>query len=342
MELIDRYIHEVGRHLPRKERADIQTELRSLLLDSLESGGGEEANEEQVIALLKDFGPPQKVAASYRPTNQYLIGPELYPMFRLVMPIVLAVIVGVNLFTLALAGLIDTTIVPLEMLGNLFSGLISAFGMTVLTFAILQRITGWARIVEDEDWDPSDLPEIEDSDQFKRSELIVGIVFATLILGLLWFFPEKIGVMIMPGAGLIPNPVIIQYIPLISVLLLLGIGLNVFVLRQGRWQMLTRLIKVGLDIFSVFVLYALVIGHKNWLGEHADGGFFDAIGSISAGGLTNTESAQVIGMQFFQFGLTIALIVVAISAAIDLFGLVKQMIAPEKPYLVLQAPEDGK
>ena len=36
MELIDRYVREVGRHLPRKNRADIETELRSLLVDNLE------------------------------------------------------------------------------------------------------------------------------------------------------------------------------------------------------------------------------------------------------------------------------------------------------------------
>ena len=37
MDLIDRYVHEVGRYLPRKNRADIQAELRSLLIDTLEA-----------------------------------------------------------------------------------------------------------------------------------------------------------------------------------------------------------------------------------------------------------------------------------------------------------------
>ena len=34
MELIDRYVHAVGRQLPRKKRADIEAELRSALTDS--------------------------------------------------------------------------------------------------------------------------------------------------------------------------------------------------------------------------------------------------------------------------------------------------------------------
>lgn len=35
-EMIERYVHEVGRHLPRKNREDIQMELHSLLQDTLE------------------------------------------------------------------------------------------------------------------------------------------------------------------------------------------------------------------------------------------------------------------------------------------------------------------
>ena len=36
VELIDRYLHEVGQHLPGRMRADVQAELHSLLIDTLE------------------------------------------------------------------------------------------------------------------------------------------------------------------------------------------------------------------------------------------------------------------------------------------------------------------
>jgi len=35
MNLIDKYIAEVGKHLPRKQRADIEAEIRSTLEDML-------------------------------------------------------------------------------------------------------------------------------------------------------------------------------------------------------------------------------------------------------------------------------------------------------------------
>ena len=41
MKLIDRYVHEVGRYIPRRQRGDILEELRSLLVDTLEDNYGE-------------------------------------------------------------------------------------------------------------------------------------------------------------------------------------------------------------------------------------------------------------------------------------------------------------
>ncbi len=67
MELIDRYVYEVGRHLPRKDRSDIQVELQSTLVDTLEDRVEGDPSQEDVVALLKEFGSPQKVAASYWP-----------------------------------------------------------------------------------------------------------------------------------------------------------------------------------------------------------------------------------------------------------------------------------
>ncbi len=40
--------------------------------------------------VLKEYGSPAKVAAAYHPTR-YLIGPQLYPFFLMVVKIVLGV-----------------------------------------------------------------------------------------------------------------------------------------------------------------------------------------------------------------------------------------------------------
>ena len=91
MELIERYVNDVGRRLPKKQRDEVRRELRSALLDAVEPSEGE-PSEADVVAALTRMGPPETVAASYRPADQYLIGPELYPDFKRVLGIVMAIL----------------------------------------------------------------------------------------------------------------------------------------------------------------------------------------------------------------------------------------------------------
>ena len=67
MELIERYLQEIGRHLPANKRADILSELRSSLDDSLEARTNGQPSEEAIVQIIKEMGAPRKVAASYYP-----------------------------------------------------------------------------------------------------------------------------------------------------------------------------------------------------------------------------------------------------------------------------------
>ena len=83
MNLIDKYIAEVGKHLPRKNRTDIEAEIRSTLEDMLDERKQADSRpeEELVMELLKEYGAPVEVAAKYKP-HPYLIGPRLFPLFE--------------------------------------------------------------------------------------------------------------------------------------------------------------------------------------------------------------------------------------------------------------------
>ena len=53
MNLLDRYVSEVGKYLPRKNRADIEAEIRSTLEDMIEERNqAGAADEAAVIALF--------------------------------------------------------------------------------------------------------------------------------------------------------------------------------------------------------------------------------------------------------------------------------------------------
>ncbi|HSQ18530.1 MAG TPA: hypothetical protein VLM83_12575, partial [Anaerolineales bacterium] len=76
MELVTRYVSEVGRQLPEKTRADLEKEIRSLIeaaLDDRAQKTGRPVDEDMIVEVLKEFGPPEKMAASYLP-ERYLIG----------------------------------------------------------------------------------------------------------------------------------------------------------------------------------------------------------------------------------------------------------------------------
>jgi hypothetical protein len=90
MNLIDKYISEVGDYLPGRQKADIQAEIRSLIEDMLDerSRASNRARDDNglIVEVLKEFGSPRKVASSYLP-QRYLIGPQLFPTFMLVLRI---------------------------------------------------------------------------------------------------------------------------------------------------------------------------------------------------------------------------------------------------------------
>jgi len=334
MNLLDRYIHEVGRFLPRNNRGDIQAELRSSIVDSLEDRFGPEADESQVAELLKELGKPRDVASSYHPQGQYLIGPGLYPVFRMVAWIVVAAVLGAQLLAFGVSILVDgDAFAPLEMLASLVNSIPASLGWVLITFMILQYYDA-KPYLEDKPWDPRDLPEVNLEQVLKRGELIFGLVLGTLFLVLVTLFPQWIGFITTPGGKFYPNPVIIDYLVLIQVSLLANILLKIYLLWRGRWSMLTRLIKLGLEGFSVVILALLVQGHNVWLASRSAGGLFDgleAISSITDGGW------QIVGMQSFRLGFSVALIVTIVEIFVTVYRLLKNKFSPAVVPAVVRA-----
>lgn len=320
MNLIDRYIHEIGRHLPRKNRTDIQAELRSSVVDSLEDRYGSEASESEVAGLLKEVGRPRGVAASFYPQGQYLIGPVLYPLFRMVIWIVIAAVLGAQLLAWGVGIFIAGDPFPvIDMLASLLNSIPASLGWVVLTFMILQRFDVKPDL-EDESWDPQTLPQINEDDDLKRGELIVGLVFSILILVLVMFFPQWIGFVTTPGGKFYPNPVIIQYLGWIKISLLAGIGLDIILLWKRRWSTVSRITKIAVNLLSIAVLTLLVQGHNAWLAARGSSGFFDAIEAIP--GVVGGEW-EVVGMHGFRVAFVVALVVTIIETIAALYRMIR-------------------
>ena len=92
MELLDRYLESVRKHLPWQGQDDILAELRANLesqLDDKEAGLGRPLSREEAEQWLKELGPPILMAARYQ-RQQYLIGPAVFPIYWYVLRLALA------------------------------------------------------------------------------------------------------------------------------------------------------------------------------------------------------------------------------------------------------------
>lgn len=281
MELINAYVAEVGRHLPEKQRADIEREIRSMIEDTLEDESRAQnrpADEDLLVAVLKRLGPPEKLAASYAPPS-YLVGPALYPSYllslRLVLGIVLTLgVIGVAISVALGAGFGTNANAPLKVLSGLAQGalgLVSAglqvVGMVTIIFALIQRTApGLKPASVPSDFDPRKLKVASkpESEPFKPAGLVVDIVMTLIALALFNSFQQQIGIYSFNGSQWTFVPVLtaafFAYVPYMSVLWALEVALKGSVLAAGRWTETTRWLQIGLKVLSIGLLYVILTG----------------------------------------------------------------------------------
>ncbi len=317
MELIERYLHQVGKHLPGKNREDILAEIKSHLEDTLDERTGGKPTDEDVVALLLETGSPQKIAASYAPQGQYLVGPTLYPLWRLVTGIAIAATLGAQLLAWGISVWVENGFVnTAEMLGGLLNSVPMTIGWVVIVFMILQA-KGVNPKLDAESWNPRTLPAIDNSKEVKRGESIAGIIFGCLFLAMLTVMPQWIG--IYDGREFFSNPIIIQYLPWICLSLLISIGLDIYLLWRGHWNVASRAVQIGANIFSIVVLTLLFQGHNTWLAQHGYPGVTVRLVDLSGDIMSNIE---MIGMQAFRLAFGVALVVTVIDTISKLVHLI--------------------
>jgi len=341
--LFDRYVHEVGRRLPRRMRADVEAELRSLLTDSLRGrAGGKEPSdaasmEAEQDAVLKAFGPPEKTAARYAPPRRWLIGPNLYETYRITL---FGSGIGITALVLLLGGLSllggGDDIFPglLDFAGVYFQFMMIGFGAITLVFAIVERTLPEEAAAEEKEagWDPRTLPEIHDPARIERGGLILEIVGVCAALAVFNLFPGLIGFHFGGYVGehtlrwysvpILSDYFYANYLPWWNVNFLLTLTLNVFLLRRGRWGLLTRIADLILGVYGIVLLAAMLAG--------------PSLLDVQA---APTEDLKLVLQSIFSGLIPAALAVVLLVALIDAVGKFIKIIrtdykfpAPERPW----------
>jgi hypothetical protein len=190
MDLIDRYLDTVRLMLPGSQRDDIIAELRDILMsrrEEQEAALGRPLTRPETESLLHTFGHPMVVAGRYG-RQGYLIGPDLYPVYLLVLKLVIAAVT----FSALLTAVVQSAISPSHIghaivtaIGIVWTGGFASVGAVTLVFATLQHTGAGARLLTD--WRVDELPRFNHRRRRAPAwfEQSAGIVAQALFL--LWW-----------------------------------------------------------------------------------------------------------------------------------------------------------
>jgi hypothetical protein len=170
MDLLDRYLQAVRTYLPKGQQDDIIKELGENLraqIEDRESELGRPLSEDELAAIVKKHGHPIVVASRYRQAR-HLIGPTLFPVYWLVMKIIL-VVVAFSYGVAAIVMLAGNNPIA-QVLGAVFSfvgAALPTFAWVTITFAVLDLCNAKFHLLEtwtkecNEKFDPRKLPAVQ-------------------------------------------------------------------------------------------------------------------------------------------------------------------------------------
>lgn len=315
-ELLQRYLLAVKRELGGKQREDIAAEIESYIFDLLEERHpkAKEIGKSELEAILKEMGAPRKVAAQYSP-NRYLIGPRLFPVYWLVVRIVIAVVFGSITLSLLINAIINPPIEIgasiFEYLGTVWSGILSAAGAVTLVFAAIDRATEGKPIDEIEELQELDLSELPELPETEKEVSIVETSFEIFfgILGIVFFtYVQKTG-------GYLPafkNPAadaqmariftdgFLRFIPVLLALNGLEVARSITLLVQRHHSALTNWWQIAQEcaqiVLNGFLLGALPLITLEFFDSFMDIENLTKVESIANTGLAVILVLSMIGM----------------------------------------------
>lgn len=259
--VIQRYIEDVLRRLPEKQRDELEIEIKTLIMDTIEEQKVDEDNLEQVKKILIQLGNPQKLAEEYQDKEKYLIGPDHYEKYVWVLKIVLAAsIVGLLIANFILLIVEDSRNFMNSFyyfISNAITGSIIAFGITTLIFACIER----GKIVKqkEKEWSIEDLPKLSSQkSKIKKGSVLAGIIFTILVIILFNFAPQLMGINRIENGKLISSPIfnlelLKTVIPLFNIAMLLGIIREIAKLVVGKYTKKLAILILILNVIAMII-----------------------------------------------------------------------------------------
>lgn len=328
MDLIDRYVYAVMRHVPSAQRAETEKEIRvmidELVQEQMKAREDQIPDEAVVRSVLLSLGEPASLARQYNATPNYIIGPVLYDTYWLVLRIVL-IAVGIGILIAQIIRLISgepglTWAAFGNLFGSVYQGLLSAFGIVTLVFLLIERF-GLDDVKKEirqkeEKWRLDDLPQVPgDKIRVKRGDPIVTIVFSLIFLAILNISPELFGYYEQTENGLniigFLGAGFTAMLLWVNVVILFEIALEALKIVYARWTWLILLSSIAQSTLSLIVWLNLV-RHPEFINPS----FIEKFNSFITG---RNFAVNILWQQHLVTGL---IVIIAFGFAVELITLI--------------------
>lgn len=275
-EMIERYVYDVVRRLPEKQREDLKKELITLIEDMLEERmDNGKSEKENVEAVLRELGSPAVLADKYRGEKQCLIGGEYYNTYIQVLKIVLTCVAAGMVIAAGVSFCVHSIVPGMEVNGlvnvieegiigiaSIPGACIQAFGILTLIFVILER--NQVKLQDKGDWKLEELPTVpEKKAMLSRVDSIIGIVFTVLVSIMFIYVPQLMGAWLTNADGyVVAIPVFNltiwdQVLPLFLISMAAGLADELTKLIVGRYNLTVMWVNIATS--SIVIALSLYI-----------------------------------------------------------------------------------
>jgi hypothetical protein len=294
MELLERYLEAVKKHLPWERQDDIIAELRANLeaqLEEKEAALGRPLTTAEMEDWLKTLGQPIQVAAGYQP-QRYLIGPGFFPIYWYVLKlsvgwaaVIYSIVTVVTLFAGATPSATEWVgaIARIPWVLMITAAWVTAI-FAAVEYGVLRKgfeLKGIA--VPPSNWSPGSLPPIASSGMDGKkprsyAKAVAELVFGILFLGWLLMVPNHPWLILGPGTWILKfspyqlSPALMHFYWCVVALNVLQLGWKIVDLFRGTWGASSRAQHIVFSLVGLIPLAALlsVPGHMFVLLRHPE------------------------------------------------------------------------
>ncbi len=274
--MIERYIYDVTRRLPEKEREEVSRELNANIYDML-ADNADAADEGEIRGVLQQLGSPAALAEKYRQNPQYLISPAIYDEYLRTLKLVLPLVGLAVLAAGTIAGAIDNLGYDLVNLSQVIAKILAkglALGISAVFQALMWVTVGFviaertgAKPDKSKEWKIEDLPETPADDKGRIplsdsiAELVVTVVFGIIMI-LLCSGVLPFSFVIIRGEtrlySLFSPGFLASCLPAMVVVISLSVFDCLVKIRYGRWTPLVCGTTVASSLISTIIVVYLL------------------------------------------------------------------------------------